>query len=176
MQEKVKSKVSGLAIAGLFCAIIGAVLFGVIVAVIGLILGLIALIKINRSKGEIKGKGIATAAVIVAIAGTILRILIFIPPFVSTKETAKKSATLAQIAGIKTALEMYKVDNGNYPQQLSVLVVDSSGKGAYLKNLPKDAWGRDYVYRVKSSDNFELFSLGPDGVEGSKDDIKLNDL
>jgi general secretion pathway protein G len=71
---------------------------------------------------------------------------------------------------------MYKIDNGNYPQQLSVLLVDSSGKGVYLKNLPKDAWGRDYIYRIKSDESFELFSLGPDGREGSKDDIKLGNF
>ncbi|MDR1648086.1 MAG: type II secretion system protein GspG [Zoogloeaceae bacterium] len=37
--------------------------------------------------------------------------------------------------------------------------------------LPKDPWGRPYQYRNPGSEySYEIFSLGPDGVE-SKDDV-----
>ncbi|MFA5089812.1 MAG: type II secretion system protein GspG [Candidatus Omnitrophota bacterium] len=176
MQEQVKSKVSGLAIAGLICAILATLLFGIIVAVIGLVLGLIAFKQINHSKGAIKGRGIAMAAIIIAIAGTVLRLAIAIPQFIKMNERAKVAASLSNIAAIRTTLEMYKLDNGSYPKELSILVIDSKGKGVYLKELPKDAWGRDYIYRVKPDESFEIFSPGPDGIEGNKDDVRLSNF
>ncbi|MBF0533045.1 MAG: type II secretion system protein GspG [Candidatus Omnitrophica bacterium] len=47
--------------------------------------------------------------------------------------------------------------------------------GPYLKKktIPKDPWGHDYVYLSPgkhNTDSFDLYSYGPDGVEG-KDDI-----
>jgi general secretion pathway protein G len=48
-----------------------------------------------------------------------------------------------------------------------------SWKGPYLaKEMPKDPWGRPYMYRSPGTHgDFDLFSLGADGAEGSEDDI-----
>ena len=48
-------------------------------------------------------------------------------------------------------------------------------KGPYLKKgLPKDPWGNPYTYRMpgqQNSGSYDIFSAGPDGQEGSEDDV-----
>lgn len=171
MQEQLQSKFSGLAIAGLVCAILGATpFFGIIFAVVGFIFGLIALKSINRSRARLQGKGMAIAAISVGATATVLWsfiiVTMLIPSFVMTKEKAKKTSTLANIATIKMALKMYEFESGYYPKDLSELLHNK-----YLEEMPKDAWGKDFVYRVEPSKGIELFSLGPDGIEGTDDDV-----
>lgn len=89
--------------------------------------------------------------------------------------------------GLKTALEMFKVDNKRYPttsEGLGVLVnapTNSSFnnyKGPYLDATPEDPWGHPYAYRfpaVYSTNAYDLYSLGPDGITKSggndRDDV-----
>ena len=43
-----------------------------------------------------------------------------------------------------------------------------------FSNLPQDPWGNDYIYVVPGAKNtikFDVRSKGPDGVEGSEDDV-----
>jgi len=47
-------------------------------------------------------------------------------------------------------------------------------KGPYLEKVekPKDPWREEYLYRYPGTHNtygFDIWSLGPDGVEGSDD-------
>ena len=49
-------------------------------------------------------------------------------------------------------------------------------KGPYLKGeIPKDPWGQPYVYecpgRRNNSKSYDLASIGPDGREGTEDDV-----
>jgi general secretion pathway protein G len=41
-------------------------------------------------------------------------------------------------------------------------------------SIPKDPWGNDYVYRAPGTNgaDYDLLSAGPDGHEGTADDIK----
>lgn len=44
----------------------------------------------------------------------------------------------------------------------------------FLVEMPKDPWGQDYKYRlpaVKSKRGYDVWSIGPDGVDGNEDDI-----
>mgnify|MGYP000390504966 CR=1 FL=1 len=84
----------------------------------------------------------------------------------------------------KIGLTPYKLDVGNYPateEGLQALIKAPSGKesrwsGPYLEELPVDPWQNAYQYRFPGSKNvngargYDLWSLGPDGVE-SADDI-----
>lgn len=99
---------------------------------------------------------------------------------------AKKVATQRQIDAYKTAINIYELDSGFCPtteQGLQALItlpttapVPSNWKGPYLDPpvLRKDPWGRDYIYRNPGARNptgYDLFSCGPNGVEGDEDDI-----
>jgi general secretion pathway protein G len=77
-----------------------------------------------------------------------------------------------QLANFKTALDAFKSDNGFYPTGLEALVKQPSGatnwRGPYMDQIPKDPWGRDYIYnypakQMASGSAFDLRSLGPPG-------------
>lgn len=107
-----------------------------------------------------------------------------LPRFAGRSEDSKKSAARADVLGnIANALDMYELDNGFYPateQGLSALSqapdsppIPASWKGPYVKRGEfRDPWGRPYQYRSPGamSNDYDLFSFGPDGVQ-SGDDI-----
>ena len=86
---------------------------------------------------------------------------------------------------LKTVLEIFKIDCGRYPtteegwKVLTSVPTDTpltNWHGPYLEpaTAPMDPRDRPYVYRcpaVHSTNDFDLYSLGPDGVENSADDI-----
>ena len=111
---------------------------------------------------------------------TIIAILaaIVIPKMVGRSEQARSTAAHADIASIKTALDAFEVDNGFYPKSIQDLVtVPSNAKnwhGPYLEKVPQDPWGNPYIYYYPGKHNssgYDLVSVGPDGKEGTDDDI-----
>jgi general secretion pathway protein G len=112
---------------------------------------------------------------------TIIGILaaLVIPKIVGRGEQARTTAAYADInGGIKSALGAYEVDNGFYPKSLQDLMQQPSNAknwhGPYLDKLPEDPWGNPYVYYFPGKHNpssYDLLSVGPDGKEGTDDDI-----
>jgi general secretion pathway protein G len=85
-----------------------------------------------------------------------------------------------QIKELEGALQLYSLDIGRLPttfEGLDALVSNPGGidtwKGPYLsKAVPRDPWDRPYVYRHPGMySDFDLFSMGADGLEGTEDDI-----
>jgi general secretion pathway protein G len=114
---------------------------------------------------------------------TIIGILaaLVIPKIAGKSEQARVTAAQTDIkAGIKTALDSFEVDNGFYPKSLQDLIVQPSNaknwRGPYFDppQLPVDPWGNPYVYYYPGKHNpngYDLLSVGPDGKEGTDDDI-----
>ncbi|MCK4917120.1 MAG: type II secretion system major pseudopilin GspG [Candidatus Omnitrophica bacterium] len=82
------------------------------------------------------------------------------------------------ISNIASALDLYELDNGRYPstsQGLEALLTKPSGtmnwNGPYIKKAPLDPWGNLYQYSYPGSagKDYDLSSLGPNGVEGDDD-------
>ncbi len=103
------------------------------------------------------------------------------PKLSGRSEQARETAAKTQISSFSTALDAFEVDNGYYPRGKSGLqdLVQAprdatSWKGPYLKEIPKDPWGNDYVYESPGRFNttsYDLSSPGPDGKAGNDDDI-----
>ena len=104
------------------------------------------------------------------------------PKFLKSGEEAKVTTTQVQMKNIEEALKLYKLHNSVYPtteQGLKALVekpetepVPKNWKGPYMDEVPKDAWGNDFIY-ISDGKHFTLISPGPDGEEGTEDDIKV---
>ena len=121
---------------------------------------------------------------VVIIVGILAAMVV--PNLSGRGKQARVSAARADIeANLTAALDLYELDNGQYPttsQGLAALIAKPTSSpapanwsGPYLKKkrAPLDPWGREYVYASPGSHNaedFDLASHGPDGVE-SKDDI-----
>jgi general secretion pathway protein G len=85
-----------------------------------------------------------------------------------------------QVGELESALQLYSFDVGRFPlssEGLEALVQNpgnlGSWKGPYLKKaVPKDPWERPYVYHSPGTNgDYDLFSFGADGAEGTDDDI-----
>jgi general secretion pathway protein G len=85
----------------------------------------------------------------------------------------------AQLDGLQKALDQYRIDTGHFPnsqQGLAALNTAPSGEpqwqGPYLsKQVPKDPWGRDYLYRNPGEHGeYDLWTFGKDGREGGTGD------
>ena len=94
-------------------------------------------------------------------------------------------AANSQIGMFKTPLKMYGLDVGDLPttqqglaalrEAPSDLANPDKWKGKYLEEpVPKDPWGNDYQYEYPGSheeDAPDIWSWGPDGIDGTDDDI-----
>ena len=105
---------------------------------------------------------------------------IVLPRFSNISGRSKETAAKTQISTFKTALNMYEVDCGGYPRALDDLIVqprDATGwHGPYMDAVavPTDPWGRPFIYYYPGKVNangYDLLSVGPDGQEGTEDDI-----
>ncbi|MCY4177833.1 MAG: type II secretion system major pseudopilin GspG [Endozoicomonadaceae bacterium] len=113
--------------------------------------------------------------IVVVILGILAALVI--PNIMNRPDQAKMTATRSDVKAIASALELYRLDNGNYPsteQGLEALVTKPEGEPeptnwsdtGYLKRLPKDPWGRAYQYElpgIKNPNGFDLYSLGANG-------------
>jgi len=118
---------------------------------------------------------IMVVVAIIAILGAAV-----VPKIMNNPDKARIVRANTDIGTIAQALEMYKLDNFAYPstdQGLQALVEKPTGDpepanwsdGGYIQSLPKDPWGREYVYvSPGEASDFDLISLASDGVEGGE--------
>ena len=66
--------------------------------------------------------------------------------------------------------KLFKLTNNKQPTMEDLTTPDQKGK-TYIENNTKDPWDHDYVIRERERGKFEVISWGPDGNEGSEDDI-----
>ncbi len=126
-----------------------------------------------------KGFTLIELMIVIVILGLLAALVA--PKFLKRGEEAKVTVTQTQMKSIEQALKLYKADNSFYPttsQGLKALVkkpetepIPKNWKGPYMDAVPKDAWGNNFVY-VSDGKTFTLISPGPDGEEGTSDDIK----
>ena len=101
---------------------------------------------------------------------------------VGNVEIAKHTAVSADVQALGTQLKLYESMNGFFPtteQGLQALVTqpDTDPKPArwyqLFKEVPKDPWHNNYIYRcpgVKNPGGYDLFSAGPDRIPDTNDD------
>ncbi len=100
------------------------------------------------------------------------------PNLIGNVGKSKRVAAKDQIRILELSLKQYYADTGQFPttsQGLEALrhkpAPEPEGwDGPYLdKAVPKDPWGRDYVYLNPGRENqegFDVYSLGSDGKVG----------
>lgn len=116
---------------------------------------------------------------VVIIIGVLVAMVM--PRLVGRSEEARITAAKADInANLALALDLFELDNGRYPttqEGLNALKNKPSAltnwKGPYIKKIPIDPWGQPYKYNFpgRHDNDYDLFSLGKDGTEGTSDDI-----
>jgi len=151
------AKTSGLAITSLVLGILGLFTCGT-TALIGLILGIIAMVKIRKSRGALGGGGMALAGVIVS-AVFIFMIPIFaallLPALVRAKQKAQSINCVTNVKQLALALRTYTGDNQNhYPAATNWCNAIQSEVGATnVFHCPADLSGSrcSYAFNVRLS-------------------------
>lgn len=131
---------------------------------------------------------IEIVVVLVIIAGLVA---IVAPNLMGRLSDSNVQITKTRMANVETAIKLFRVDNGFYPdtqQGLRALIeYPSTGreprnwKGPYLdrNTIPVDAWNNEFYYigPDQTGDGmYEIISAGEDGVINTDDDISSRDL
>ncbi len=123
--------------------------------------------------------------VVVVILGILAAVVV--PKIMSRPEEARIVKAKQDIRALGTALDLYKLDNFNYPttdQGLEALVSKPTSppepkryrEEGYLKKVPLDPWQNPYQYLNPGEHGvYDVYSLGPD-QQPSDDDIGNWDL
>lgn len=103
------------------------------------------------------------------------------PKFFGKAENAKVKTTQTQLKMLKSALQTYKLDMGEFPSTqeglLALSAAPSSAKakqnwqGPYLDGkLPNDGWGAPFQYRREphEQEDVTIMSFGADGKPGGE--------
>lgn len=120
---------------------------------------------------------VLTVLAIIAIITTAVVVNVF-----SITGTAKVKRAQVDISTLSSAIEQYNLDLGSYPDERSGLKalreapngvrnIELYRQGGYIKKLPTDPWGSEYMYRYPGDFGaYDIFSFGADGVEGGEGD------
>lgn len=115
-----------------------------------------------------RGMTLVEIMIVVTIMASIMGVVGFFV-FGALDEANKKEARI-EISQLTQMVESYYMmtDPRQMPDQLDDLNKKNIVKGG---EIPTDPWGNNYVYRKNSGRDFEIISMGPDGTEGTEDDI-----
>ena len=121
-----------------------------------------------------RGFTLVEMLVVISIIGLIMALVG--PRVLNYLTDSKVKAAKIQIESLTSALDLYALDTGQYPSNsegLEALMQRPGGvaswNGPYLKGnaVPKDPWGKSYVYRSPGQHGaYDILSFGADGQEG----------
>ena len=126
----------------------------------------------NREKSIIKNRNFQSHGftlielmVVMVIIGLLAALVV--PKFFGHVDKALQRDTQAQIELLGQALDLYRLEKHKYPGSDEGLQAIRT----YLKkDVPKDPWGNDYVYRSPGQHgDYDLLSYGADNAEGGED-------
>tara|TARA_A100001037_G_C15000061_1_gene566600 strand:- start:217 stop:645 length:429 start_codon:yes stop_codon:yes gene_type:complete len=116
---------------------------------------------------------ILVVVVIIGILGAVIA-----PNLLNRPDQARMTAAKSDLNALANALDIYRLDNYQYPstdQGLEALESIPTGfpeprnynPDGYIARLPSDPWGSPYYYE-RSGSRFTLYSLGADAEEGGE--------
>jgi general secretion pathway protein G len=132
---------------------------------------------------RMKGFTLIEIIVVVVIIGLLAAVIA--PNIFGQVEEARIKKSLSDLRALESALNLYRLDNFNYPttdQGLQALVTKPSGspeaknwrKGGYIPRMPLDPWGMEYQFANPGANGaeFDLFTFGADGKLGGEENNK----
>ncbi len=121
--------------------------------------------RVQGSGFRVQGLGgftLVEVMIVVVIIGLLAGIATY--AYTGYLDRAKRVKARADLSTLAGAVDSFYAVNGRYPENSEGLRVLVPG---FVKALPKDPWGHDYVYlQPGKAGPFDLVSYGADGREG----------
>ena len=150
--------------------------------------GVAAMYMKTRKHSGRRGHKAFTLLEILLVVGLLALLAAFVVPNLIGKGIEAKvemaRAAIGPNGPLSQSIDWYKFDTGQFPEELKYLCEKPSNdeigekwKGPYLKDPSGliDSFGREFKYENPGRHNekgVDLWSLGPDGQDGTEDDIK----
>ena len=145
----------------------------------------------HRQLNRARRQGFTLMEVLLVLVILVVLMGFAVPSLLGSKKKADIDSARTQIGLFRTSLEKYHLDMNGFPateQGLNALVEKpgdleegqaANWSGPYIttnsKEAPKDPWGHKYFYENPpthgSGEYPDIWSSGPDGKDGSEDDI-----
>lgn len=132
--------------------------------------------RLNRRAARAE-RGFTLIEVMVVVVILSILAAIIVPRIMDRPDKARIVKAQADIRALESALNLYRLDNHNYPttdeglEALAQKPADAPSwkEGGYIDRLPKDPWGRPYQYLSPGTHgSVDIFSLGADGQPGGE--------
>lgn len=117
--------------------------------------------------------------IVIVILGGLIAVVA--PGLMDSADQAKRDTVCLKMNDLKKRLDMFKLDNGNYPETeegFQALVSNPDEEKypgyrakPYLKKLPKDSWKTPFIY-VRKGSEIEIISFASDRKEGGTENNK----
>ena len=134
---------------------------------------------INKQKSKITKNGFSLIEILVVLLIIGLLTTLVAVNVLPSQDRARVEKAKADISIMGNALEMYRLERFNYPNNemgLRALLrsdeenfQNSLNTRGYIKSLPKDPWGNEYQYVIPGDKGeYDLFSMVADGNIGGE--------
>lgn len=111
--------------------------------------------------------------IVIVILGGLVAVVA--PGLMDSADQAKRDTVCLKMNDLKKRLDMFKLDNGMYPDTEEGFEALTSNPDAdkypnyrakpYLKKTPKDSWKTPFIY-INQGDDVEIISYAADRKEG----------
>lgn len=116
------------------------------------------------------GFSLLEITLVLVIIGILMAVAAF--NFVGQGDKARIRATKITLGVVKNGLDVYKTDNGNFPDTWNTFL---ASKIMSPDKKLEDAWTQALRYSApgRNGKPYDLISVGPDGQAGTPDDISV---
>ncbi len=141
--------------------------------------------RVPALRGSRKGFTMVELMAVLIILGLLATVLV--RNFMGQTDKARAVITKANLKILHSAISQFKMETGRFPLEdegLIALIEQPSDieiwpPGGYLESteIPKDGWGNEFIFELypESGKQFVIRSSGPDGEQGTEDDLLSTD-
>ena len=126
----------------------------------------------KRTAREALRQGFTLIEILVVVAIIGMLGAVAVPAYMNYLADARVATTRSLIANVDVAVKSYNMKHGKYPESLEVLQEpQEDGGDPWLEGEAVDPWGNELKYEKQGKKRPKITSAGPDGEEGTEDDI-----
>jgi general secretion pathway protein G len=145
----------------------------------------------KRRDGRRAYRGLTLIEILIVIAILLAIGALVVVNLMPARDQADIDLTRVQIDQMSSALDRFRLDLRRYPSEDEGLAAlwnrealdderdEQNWRGPYIDPIREDPWGNEFIYRfpgeIRGERYYDIISFGPDGEEGTDDDITNHD-